>query len=72
MFDGALPPTNGVHIYYLIWSSCHSEVALLQLCPFLQERFRNHKMAELALNRCSQEENTPSVKEAAEANKDKQ
>ena len=29
-------------------------------------------MAELALNRCSQEENTPSVKEAADANKDKQ
>lgn len=28
-------------------------------------------MAELALNRCSQEENTPSVKEAADANKDK-
>lgn len=27
-------------------------------------------MVELALNRCSQEENTPSVKEAADANKD--
>jgi hypothetical protein len=40
------------------------------LCPSLEERLRNHKMVELALNRCSQEENTPSVKEAADANKD--
>lgn len=39
--------------------------------PILEERFRNHRMAELALNRCSQEENTPSAKEVANANKDK-
>lgn len=37
---------------------------------FLEKRLRNRKMVELALNRCSQEENTPSVKEAADANKD--
>lgn len=48
-----------------------SEVALLWLCPFLEETFRNHKMAELALDRCSPEETTPSVKEAADANKGK-
>lgn len=41
------------------------------IMPILEEKFRNHKMAELALNRCSQEENTPLVKAAADAHKDK-
>jgi len=54
----------------LIGSACSAEVVLVWLCPFLDERLRNRKMVELALNRCSQEENTPSVKEAADANKD--
>lgn len=49
----------------------NSEVVLLWLCPFLEDRLRNSRMVDLALNRCPQEENTPSVKDVADANKDK-